>query len=70
MAIEYWILLWKVVLVVGVGLFALLAAVVTIGGALDIRRLFKTLREEHARATAENAEGGHVSDSRQSHSAT
>ncbi len=68
MDIEYWVILWKVVLVVGVGLFAILAVVVTIGGAIDIRRLFKTLREEHARATAENAKEGSISDSQQSHS--
>lgn len=54
MPLEFWILLWKVVLIGGVGLFAALAVVVTIGGAFDIRRLFKTLHEEHARYTAEN----------------
>ena len=57
MPLEYWIMLWKVVLIVGVGLFAALAIVVTIGGALDIRRLFKTLHEEHARAMAEAEKG-------------
>jgi hypothetical protein len=57
MPLEFWILLWKVVLIGGIGLFAVLAVVVTIGGAMDIRRLFKTLREEHARHVAENEEG-------------
>lgn len=57
MPLEFWILLWKAVLIGGVGLFAALAVVVTIGGALDIRRLFQTLREEHARYMAENGEG-------------
>ena len=57
MPLEFWILLWKVVLIGGVGLFAALAVVVTIGGALDIRRLFRTLREEHARHIAENGDG-------------
>jgi hypothetical protein len=47
MPLEYWIWLWKGLLVFGVGLFATLAVVVTIGGALDIRRLLNTLREEH-----------------------
>ena len=56
MPLEYWILLWKIVLIGGVILFTALAVVVTIGGALDIRRLFKMLREEHARATVENPE--------------
>ncbi|MDY0165321.1 MAG: hypothetical protein RBS80_02195 [Thermoguttaceae bacterium] len=66
MPLEYWILLWKGVLIGGIGLFAALAIVVTIGGALDIGRLFKTLREEHARATAENAEGSDAPGSRRS----
>ena len=35
------------VLIGGVGLFAALAIVVTIGGALDIRKLFRALREQH-----------------------
>lgn len=57
MPIEFWILLWKVMLIGAVGLFATMAIVVTIGGAADVCRLLRTLREEHARATAENAEG-------------
>lgn len=56
MPLDYWIVLWKIVLIGGVALFATLAVVVTIGGALDIRRLFKTLHEEHAKHMAENAE--------------
>ena len=52
MPVEYWILLWKFVLIVGVGLFAMLAVVVTIGGAFDIRKLLRTLREEHAKDQA------------------
>lgn len=57
MPLEFWVFLWKAVLIGGVGLFAALAVVVTIGGALDIRQLFKTLREEHAQYMAEGAEG-------------
>ncbi len=57
MPLEYWILLWKAVLIGGVGLFAVLAVVVTIGGAFDVRRLFQTLREDHARQTEESEEG-------------
>ncbi len=53
MPLEFWVWLWKCVLIVGVGLFAILAVVVTIGGASDIRKLFRTLREEHARAGKE-----------------
>jgi hypothetical protein len=48
MSIEFWIGLWKVVLIVGIGLFAMLAVVVTIGGAIDVRKLFRTLKEQHA----------------------
>ena len=47
MSIELWILLWKWVLIVGVALFAVMAVVVTIGGARDVRDLFRTLREQH-----------------------
>ncbi len=46
MSLDFWILLWKIVLVVGVGLFAVLAVVVTIGGARDIAKLLRTLRAE------------------------
>ncbi len=56
MPLEFWILLWKALFIVGVGLFAILAIVVSIGGAVDIRRLFRTLREEHARYMAAKAE--------------
>jgi len=55
MSLEFWILLWKIVLIGGVGLFAALAVVVTIGGAMDIRKLFRTLREQHAQSLAEDA---------------
>jgi len=57
MPLEFWIFLWKALLIVGVGMFAALALVVTIGGAFDIRQLFRTLREEHAQYMAENNEG-------------
>lgn len=52
MSIEFWSQLWKLVLIVGIGLFAALAVVVTVGGARDIQRLFRTLREQHARDQA------------------
>lgn len=50
MPIELWIWLWKFVLIVSVGLFATMAVVVTIGGARDIRKLLRRLRDDHARA--------------------
>jgi len=46
MSIEFWIVLWKVVLIAGVALFAALAVVVTIGGARDVRNLLRNLREQ------------------------
>jgi hypothetical protein len=51
MSVEFWMGLWKIVLIGGFGLFATLAIVVTIGGAIDVGRLLKSLREEHARAS-------------------
>jgi len=48
MSIEFWIGLWQVVLVAAIALFAALAVVVTIGGAIDVRKLFRTLKEQHA----------------------
>lgn len=65
MSIEFWIFLWKVVLIGGVGMFAALAFVVAIGGAFDVGHLLKTLREEHARSIADTADGDDASASRQ-----
>lgn len=41
-----WQQLWTGVLVIGVLLFALLAVVVTVGGALDVRKLFERIKSE------------------------
>ncbi len=41
-----WMLLWKLVLLITIGCFGIMAVVVTIGGASDIRRLFRQLRED------------------------
>lgn len=57
MSLEYWMLLWKALFIAGVSMFAVLAVVVSIGGAFDIRRLFKTLYDDHTRYLAENEEG-------------
>ncbi len=48
MSVASWTILWKTVFFVGVGLFAVLAVAVTIGGFFDIRRLFRSLHEQHA----------------------
>jgi len=44
---EFWILLWKVVLIAGISLFAVMAVWVTVWGARDIKKLLQTLNEEH-----------------------
>ncbi len=56
MSLEFWILLWKAVFVVGVGLFAALAVVVAFGGARDIVRLLRTLRTQRV---DDHDESGH-----------
>ncbi len=53
MPIEFWIFLWQALLILALILFAIMAVVVTIGGAVDIVRLLRTLREEHARSVAD-----------------
>ena len=45
MSLEFWSILWKGTFIVGVVLFAALASVVAVGGARDIVRLLRTLRE-------------------------
>ncbi len=40
-----WMMLWKLVLLISIGCFAIMAVIVTIGGALDIRELFRRLKE-------------------------
>ena len=44
---NFWMTLWKVVLVVSVILFAGMAVWVTIGGMRDIKRMFARLDERH-----------------------
>lgn len=44
---EFWIALWKYTLIVSLSIFFIVAVVVTYFGALDIKKLFKTLDEEH-----------------------
>ncbi len=43
----FWITLWKIVLIGGMGLFALMAVWVTIGGFRDIKKLLRILRQNH-----------------------
>ncbi len=54
---EGWLSLWKWTLILGVILFAGLSVAVIIGGAFDIRSLFRSLRVQHERREAgENGE--------------
>jgi hypothetical protein len=46
MEIEGWSILWKIVFVIGVGTFAILSILVIIGGAGDIAKLIRRLRED------------------------
>lgn len=46
MSIDTWMTIWKVVLLGGVGLFAMLAVVVTIGGFFDVIKLLANLRQD------------------------
>lgn len=39
-----WMMLWKLVLLMSIGCFAIMAVIVTIGGAFNIRKLFRRLR--------------------------
>ena len=48
MALDFWIWLWKAVFVISIGLFSVLAVVVSIGGALDVVKLIRSLRSTHA----------------------
>jgi hypothetical protein len=48
MSLQHWALVWKVILIGGISLFAILAVVVSVGGFFDIRRLFRTLRQAHS----------------------
>jgi len=40
-----WALVWKVVLIGTLAVFAVMTVFVTIGGAADVRRLFRSLRK-------------------------
>ncbi len=44
--IIFWAGIWKWILVVGSGAFGVLMLCVTVFGAMDIKKLFATLREQ------------------------
>jgi hypothetical protein len=45
MTMTFWVLFWKVCLVAALAVFACTAVLVSIGGAADIGRLIRRLRE-------------------------
>ncbi len=47
MSIESWTIFWKIVFIIGVGMFAILSIFVIIGGAKDIRKLIQRLKKEY-----------------------
>ena len=51
--LEFWIVLWKVVLIGGLILFGSMAVWVTIGGVFDIKRLFQRIAESHEQERSE-----------------
>ena len=49
----FWINFWTCVLIFALAVFAGLAVVVSIGGLLDIRTLFRSIEAKHAEQEAE-----------------
>lgn len=46
---EFWMLFWKITFIVTIIAFATMAVWVTIGGYIDIKRLFARLNESHGK---------------------
>ena len=44
---DFWVSLWGAVLVVGMLIFVVVAAVVTIGGYSDVKSLFRSIDSQH-----------------------
>ena len=58
---QVWMLLWKVFLIVSMVLFGLMAIWVTIWGAIDIKKMLRSIKTEHETGATEHAmarEGG------------
>ena len=51
-----WEWIWKVTLIGICGLFGLLSVLVIVGGALDVRKLFRRLREREASGKSDSAD--------------
>ncbi|MFH1613906.1 MAG: hypothetical protein ABIG61_02325 [Planctomycetota bacterium] len=50
----FWIVVWTVLLIIGLAVFAVLAVVVTIGGFFDVRSLFRKIDKQHEEKTSNN----------------
>jgi hypothetical protein len=44
MSVESWSIFWKIVFIIGVGMFAILTFLVIIGGARDVAKLIQRLK--------------------------
>jgi len=53
---DYWESLWKFVLLCTCGLFAILSVLVIVGGALDVRKLLRRLRERDASGESDSGD--------------
>jgi len=53
---HFWKSIWKFVLLFTCGLFAILSVLVTVGGALDVRKLLHRLREREASGDPDSAD--------------
>ena len=58
MSIESWTIFWKIVFIIGVGMFAILSILVIIGGAVDVRKLIQRLKKD----AEESETSGSISD--------
>ena len=45
----FWIVLWKAVFILGLGIFAVMAVWVTIAGWRDIKSLFASIEKAHGK---------------------
>ena len=48
MSLESWSIFWKIVFILGVGMFAVLSFLVIIGGARDVAKLILRLKKDAA----------------------
>ena len=58
MSIESWTIFWKIVFIIGVGMFAILSILVIVGGAVDVRKLIQRLKKD----AEESQASGTISD--------